>query len=110
MFEAEFDKLDINGDGSVDRAELKRAVLENDTMFASSYTAAINEFFLADANHDNKVTKEEFLTVIRNLTDIREHKEINCNKALAEEDKTPVDVYSGDPTRLTFMQRKLLRL
>ena len=70
LLEAEFDKLDLNGDGSVDREELQKAVLEKETMFSSTDTTAINEFFLADANHDGKVSKEEFIAFMRNLTGI----------------------------------------
>ena len=72
--EEAFAKLDINGDGEVDRDEVKQLATSGmglpDNSDATTREAKINEFFASfDANGDGKIQKQEWLDFFGSLFD-----------------------------------------
>ena len=66
---AEYDQLDTNGDGSVDRAELV-ALAATKGAEKNINEAQLEEFFTNfDANGDGKVSREEWLTFFASMFD-----------------------------------------
>ena len=72
--EEAFAKLDINGDGEVDRDEVKQLASSGmglpDSADQAAKEAKINEFFASfDANGDGKIQKQEWLDFFGSLFD-----------------------------------------
>ena len=68
---AAYEKLDTNGDGHIDRDELKaHATAAGAKLTGGQSDADIDTFFQTfDANNDGVVSKEEWLTFFGNLFD-----------------------------------------
>ena len=65
----EYDQLDLNGDGNVDREELK-AVAARSGGDAGVDSETLDGFFAQfDANGDGKVSKDEWLAFFGNMFD-----------------------------------------
>ena len=66
-----YEKLDTNGDGHIDRDELKaHATAAGAKLTGGQSDADIDTFFATfDANNDGVVSKEEWLTFFGNLFD-----------------------------------------
>ena len=63
-----FNKLDVNGDGSVDKNELKQGCAAG--IVDGTDDAKVREFFATlDANGDQRVTRAEFMTFYETLID-----------------------------------------
>ena len=73
--EEAFAKLDLNGDGNVDKEELRKIAADSSVNFGGEMDVAareakIDEFFATfDANGDGKVQKQEWLDFFGGLFD-----------------------------------------
>ena len=67
---AAFDKLDINGDGDVERGEILALAQKESTIAQKVNQSMLEEFFTTfDADGDGKVQKEEWLLFFGKIFD-----------------------------------------
>ena len=76
LITANFSKMDVNGDGSLDKGELLQSMTENGdfdfppSIKGDSREAKLDAFFAKlDANHDGKITLEEMINGLNAFID-----------------------------------------